>query len=63
MLPGRGLLDWHKFLAAAQSHGFDEVISIEHEDMDFGWPKRDLEARKAGERQGLKHLRHSLRAI
>ncbi|MEO6014733.1 MAG: sugar phosphate isomerase/epimerase [Devosia sp.] len=57
VLPGRGLLDWPKFLTAAKDHGFDDVVSIEHEDSDFGWPKKDLEARREGERQGLAFLR------
>lgn len=57
VLPGRGLIDWRKFLAAARAYGYDDVISIEHEDADFGWPRKDLEARKQGERQALAHLR------
>lgn len=57
MLPGRGLVDWQRFLAEAKSYGFDGVVSIEHEDCDFGWPKRDLNARWEGERQGLAFLR------
>lgn len=60
VLPGRGELDWKAFLFKARSFGFDDVISIEHEDSDFGWPKRDLEARKEGERQGLAFLRTAL---
>jgi sugar phosphate isomerase/epimerase len=57
VLPGRGLLDWPKFIAAARGYGFDDVISIEHEDADFGWPGKDLQARREGERQGLAYLR------
>ena len=60
VLPGRGLLDWRKFLAAARSGGFDDVISIEHEDADFGWPRKDLEARKEGERTALSFLSNAL---
>ncbi len=60
VLPGRGLLDWRKFLAVARSGGFDDVISIEHEDADFGWPGKDLAARKEGERLALTHLRGAL---
>jgi sugar phosphate isomerase/epimerase len=56
-LPGDGLLDWTKFLRQAKSYGFDGTISIEHEDADYGWPRKDLEARKEGERRGLKFLR------
>lgn len=56
-LPGDGLLDWPKFLRQAKSYGFDGTISIEHEDSDFGWPGKDLSARKEGERRALKFLR------
>jgi sugar phosphate isomerase/epimerase len=54
------LLDWPKFLKQAQSYGFDDVLSIEHEDADYGWPRKDLEARKEGERKGLAFLRSVL---
>jgi sugar phosphate isomerase/epimerase len=59
-LPGTGLLDWPKFLAQARGFGFDGVISIEHEDSDFGWPRKDLDARKLGERKALHFLRTTL---
>jgi sugar phosphate isomerase/epimerase len=55
-LPGSGLLDWPKFLKQAKSYGFDGTISIEHEDSDFGWPGKDLNARKEGERKALMFL-------
>lgn len=59
-LPGDGLLDWPKFLRQAKGYGFDGTISIEHEDADYGWPRKDLEARKEGERRALKFLRTTL---
>ena len=55
-LPGEGLLDWPKFLRQAQGFGFDGTLSIEHEDADFGWPGKDLGARKEGERKALAFL-------
>jgi sugar phosphate isomerase/epimerase len=61
-LPGSGKLDWPKFLRQAQSAGYDDVISIEHEDAQFGWPGKDLEARKEGERRALTYLRKALSA-
>jgi sugar phosphate isomerase/epimerase len=61
-LPGSGKLDWPKFLRQAQSAGYDDVISIEHEDAEFGWPGKDLEARKEGERRALAYLRKALSA-
>ena len=62
-LPGKGLLDWNKLLRQAKVSGFDGTISIEHEDYDFGWPGKDLEARKEGARLGLKFLRETLRPL
>jgi sugar phosphate isomerase/epimerase len=59
-LPGRGLLDWRKFLAHAKASGFDGVVSVEHEDADFGWPRLDLALRKQGEEEALRHLREAL---
>lgn len=56
-LPGAGLLDWARFLRQAKSYGFDGTISIEHEDADYGWPRKDLKARKQGERKALDFLR------
>ena len=57
VLPGRGLLDWPKFIRQARAAGFDDVISVEHEDADFGWPGKDLEARKDGEKRALVYLK------
>jgi len=59
-LPGKGLLDWQRFLRRARSNGFDGTLSIEHEDAAYGWPGKDLEARKEGERLGLAYLRNVL---
>ncbi|GLS21907.1 xylose isomerase [Labrys miyagiensis] len=56
-LPGSGLLDWPRFIAQARDFGFDGTISIEHEDSDYGWPGKDLAARKEGERKALAFLR------
>jgi sugar phosphate isomerase/epimerase len=62
-LPGNGLIDWPKFLRQARASGFDGTLSIEHEDADFGWPGKDLEARKNGERLALGFLRKTLSAL
>ena len=59
-LPGHGLLDWPRFLRQAKSYGFDSTLSIEHEDAAYGWPGKDLAARKEGERLGLSYLRNVL---
>ena len=34
-LPGRGDVDWAKFIAALKDVGYDYVVSIEHEDREF----------------------------
>jgi sugar phosphate isomerase/epimerase len=34
-LPGRGDVDWSKFIAALKAVGYDYVVSIEHEDRDY----------------------------
>ena len=62
-LPGKGMLDWDKFLRQAKSYGFDGTLSIEHEDAAYGWPGKDLSARKEGERLGLSFLRNALKSI
>jgi sugar phosphate isomerase/epimerase len=61
-LPGKGMLDWNRFIRQAQSYGFDGTISIEHEDAAYGWPGKDLDARYEGERVGLAFLRSVLKA-
>jgi sugar phosphate isomerase/epimerase len=61
-LPGTGLLDWTRFLGLARNMGLADIISIEHEDSDFGWQGGDLEARERGERQALDFLRRAAAA-
>jgi sugar phosphate isomerase/epimerase len=59
-LPGNGLLDWPRFLRQAKAAGFDGTISIEHEDADYGWPRKDLSERKEGEKKALSFLQATL---
>jgi sugar phosphate isomerase/epimerase len=61
-LPGEGVIDWRRFLAHAKGRGFDGVVSVEHEDANFGWPGGDLAARRDGEAEALRHLRAALAA-
>jgi sugar phosphate isomerase/epimerase len=62
-LPGLGLIDWPRFLRQARGAGFDGTLSIEHEDAAYGWPGKDLAARKDGERLGLNYLRNVLSGL
>ncbi|TBC91617.1 sugar phosphate isomerase/epimerase (plasmid) [Rhizobium leguminosarum] len=62
-LPGLGLIDWPRFLCQARGAGFDGTLSIEHEDAAYGWPGKDLAARKQGERLGLDYLRNVLSGL
>lgn len=62
-LPGLGLLDWPRFLRQARGYGFDGTLSIEHEDAAYGWPGKDLAARKEGERLGLDFLKSVLNGL
>lgn len=62
-IPGNGLLDWPRFLKQALDSGFDGTIAIEHEDSDFGWPRKDLEARKEGERRARAFLIQTLKGL
>ncbi len=34
-IPGRGELDWDKFIQELKKNGYDKTISIEHEDADY----------------------------
>ncbi|ARM92651.1 xylose isomerase domain-containing protein (plasmid) [Rhizobium sp. CIAT894] len=62
-LPGLGLLDWPRFLRQARGYGFDGTLSIEHEDAAYGWPGKDLSARRQGERLGLDYLKSVLNGL
>ncbi|CAN7666633.1 sugar phosphate isomerase/epimerase [Rhizobium leguminosarum] len=62
-LPGLGLIDWPRLLRQARRAGFDGTLSIEHEDAAYGWPGKDLAARKDGERLGLDYLRNVLSGL
>lgn len=63
VLPGLGLLDWTRFLRQARDAGYDGVVSVEHEDAEFGWPGKSLESREEGERRALAYLRETLAAF
>ncbi len=56
-IPGRGQIDWPKFLAALKAAGYDGPVCIEVEDRDF---EGSLEARKQSLRQSGAFLRRCL---
>jgi sugar phosphate isomerase/epimerase len=57
------MLDWMKFLRQARVAGYDGIVSVEHEDAEFGWPRNSLESRKEGEVRALAFLRETLSAL
>ncbi len=63
VLPGMGMLDWTRFLRQASDAGYDGIVSVEHEDAEFGWPGKSLESRKEGERRALAYLKQTLAAL
>ena len=54
---GHGQEFWRSLISELRLAGYDGAISIEHEDSDYGWPRKDLEARREGERRALRFLR------
>ena len=53
-LPGRGDVDWGKFLKALASAGYDGPVCVEVEDREF---ETDLAARKEALAVSYRHLR------
>jgi sugar phosphate isomerase/epimerase len=56
-LPGRGQLDWSKFVKSLKAIGYDDALIIEHEDSEYGWKGGPLDLRRAG----LVHAHETLR--
>jgi len=52
-MPGLGEIDWKKFISTLQENGYDNVLSIEHEDPVW---EGSAEKVKTGLRMGLKYL-------
>ncbi len=53
-IPGLGEIDWQKFISTLQENGYDNVLSIEHEDPI--WEGSEDKVKK-GLQLGLKHLK------
>jgi sugar phosphate isomerase/epimerase len=52
-MPGLGEIDWQKFISTLQENGYDNVLSIEHEDPIWEGSEEKI---KSGLQLGLKHL-------
>lgn len=62
-LPGRGRIDWARFLTLLASNGFDGPINIEHEDPEWGGSgTAPLDLRLRGLEAGLSFL-HSMELL
>ncbi|CAA9539943.1 MAG: Inosose isomerase [uncultured Thermomicrobiales bacterium] len=60
-LPGHGTIDWSRWLDRLRAAGFGGVVSIEHEDRDWGFGASGSdERRRQGLREGLRALRTAL---
>lgn len=52
-MPGSGEIEWQQFISTLQEHGYDNVLSIEHEDPIWEGSEEKI---KNGLKLGLKHL-------
>ena len=52
-MPGLGEIDWRRFITTLQENGYDDVLSIEHEDPVWEGSEEKV---KKGLRLGYKHL-------
>lgn len=52
-IPGLGEIDWKRFIGALQEGGYDDVLSIEHEDPVWEGTEEKV---KTGLKLGIKHL-------
>ncbi len=52
-MPGLGEIDWNSFISTLQECGYDQVLSIEHEDPVWEGSEEKI---KTGLKLGLKHL-------
>lgn len=52
-MPGRGQIDWEKFISTLKANGYNGVISIEHEDPEYEGSEAKV---KEGLQQGFNYL-------
>jgi sugar phosphate isomerase/epimerase len=56
-MPGKGEIDWAEFIQALREVGYDDVLSIEHEDPEYEGSEDRV---KEGLRLGREHLAEAL---
>ncbi len=56
-MPGKGGIDWAAFIGTLQEIGYDDVVSIEHEDPEYEGSEEKV---REGLIVGLEHLRASI---
>jgi sugar phosphate isomerase/epimerase len=59
-LPGHGRIDWRRWLSLLRAVGFDGVVSIEHEDREWGWPGGSVARRQEGLLEAQRVLREAM---
>lgn len=52
-MPGSGAIDWGQFISTLQKHGYNEVLSIEHEDPEWEGSEEKI---RGGLKLGQKYL-------
>jgi sugar phosphate isomerase/epimerase len=60
-LPGHGRIDWGRWLGLLREVGFDGVVSIEHEDRDYGGMRGPLARRQEGLLEAQRVLQENMR--
>jgi sugar phosphate isomerase/epimerase len=60
-LPGHGRIDWGRWLGLLREVGFDGVVSIEHEDRDYGAMRGPLARRREGLLEAQRVLRENMK--
>lgn len=61
-LPGRGRIDWRRWVSLLREVGFDGVMSIEHEDREYGAMSGPLDRRRDGLLEAQRVLRAAMAA-
>ena len=59
-LPGYGRINWKSWLALLREVGFDGVLSIEHEDPDYGAMRGPRDRRQAGLLEAQRVIRENM---